>query len=105
MTRTYATRILICGCVSLRAITLLFSPFICARYRIVPNSLTRTLLHTLRPEPLRSDFRMYEKCLSARSMSRDQRRIITDQLESIAEQMYALNQRGRNYYLLKVSGY
>jgi len=38
-------------------------------------------------------------------MNRDQRRIITDQLESIAEQMYALNQSGRNYYLLMLSWY
>ena len=67
--------------------------------------MTRTLLHTIKAEPLRLNFRIYEKCLSARSMNREQRRIITDQLESIVEQMYTLNQRGRNYYLLKLSWY
>jgi len=82
-----------------------FSPYVSARYRIVPNSITRTVLHSVKAEPLRSNFRIYEKCLSARNMNRDQRRIITDQLESIAEQMYALNQSGRNYYLLMLSWY
>jgi len=67
--------------------------------------MTRSLLHTGNAEPLRSNFRIYEKCLSARSLHRDQRRIITDQLESIAKQMYALNQTGRNYYLMKLSRY
>jgi hypothetical protein len=78
-----------------------FSPIISAKYRIVSTSLTNTVLHSRNCLKLRSDFRLFSKCLASSDSAKAQRRAIQDHLAEIGEQMYKIRCRGRSLILLK----
>ena len=78
-----------------------FSPLISAKYRVVPNSLTRVLAHAGSAR-LRSDFRIFEKCLKAKALSADEREIIRSRLKGLGFEIYARNCRSQRLYLLKL---
>ncbi|MFN2576732.1 MAG: glycosyltransferase [Pyrinomonadaceae bacterium] len=78
-----------------------FSPLISAKYRVVPNSLVRVLAHAGSAK-LRSDFRIFEKCLKAKSLSADEREIIRSRLKGLGFEIYARNCRSQRLYLLKL---
>jgi glycosyltransferase involved in cell wall biosynthesis len=75
-----------------------FSPIISAKYRVVSTSLTQTVLHSRNCLKLRSDFRMFSKCLTP-SLSVAHRRAIQDHLDEMGEQMYKINCSQRNLHL------
>ncbi len=77
-----------------------FSPVISAKYRIVSNSITRKVLHKRSCDNLRSRFLIFLKCLTPKANA--PKRVITDHLNEIAEEMYKLNCKNRNTYLWKV---
>src|SRR4030095_7748208 len=79
-----------------------FSPIISAKYRVVSTSLTQTVLHSHNCPKLRSDFRIFAKCLTSSNSAKAQRRVIQDHLDAIGEQMYKIRCRGRNLILWKV---
>ncbi len=82
-----------------------YSPVISTKYRIVRRSASRTVLHLPSWPTLRSNFIIYEKCLSSSKLDHSLRRLILDQLNTFAEQMYAGRHRGRSRYLLKLAWY
>jgi glycosyltransferase involved in cell wall biosynthesis len=80
-----------------------FSPTISAKYRIVPESMTRVLRNgTTR---LGSDFRICEKLIRGNELTQDERRLVNTRLASTAFHMYADNYAGRNQYLRKILRY
>ncbi len=78
-----------------------FSPVISAKYRVVPNSVTRTVLHQ-GAGGLTSDFRIFEKCLKAKGLSTVEQKIIKRRLKGLAFEIYARNCRRRRLYMLKL---
>jgi glycosyltransferase involved in cell wall biosynthesis len=79
-----------------------FSPVISAKYRIVSTSMTLTVLQNPNCDSLRSNFRIFSKCLIPNKNGNAQQRVITDHLNEIAEEMYKLNCKKRNAYLWKL---
>jgi hypothetical protein len=80
-----------------------FSPTISAKYRIVPESMTRVLRNgTTR---LGSDFRICEKLIRGNELTQDELRLVKARFASIAFHMYENNYAGCNQYLRKVVRY
>jgi glycosyltransferase involved in cell wall biosynthesis len=81
-----------------------FSSTISAKYRIVPESVTRAVLRN-GTTALESDFRIFEKLIRSNELTQDERRLVNTRLASTAFHMYENNYAGRNHYLLKVFRY
>jgi alpha-1,3-rhamnosyltransferase len=79
-----------------------FSPVISARYRIHPTSMSRTVMSTLNCRKLHTNFRIYEKCWIPEELTPDGRKLITDGLAEVAEQMYEIDCNNRTKSLWKL---
>lgn len=82
-----------------------YSPVISTKYRILPTSMIHTVMKKNGWVALRSNFRIFEKCLRVNGINLEQRDSIEFHLTDIARQMYAGKCKGRNYYLLKLVRY
>ncbi|HXI23992.1 MAG TPA: glycosyltransferase [Pyrinomonadaceae bacterium] len=80
-----------------------FSATISAKYRIVPESMTRVLRKGT--TALKSEFRIFEKLIRSNEFTEDERRHVKARLASIAFHMYENNCAGRTRYLRKVFRY
>ena len=81
-----------------------FSATISAKYRIVPESVTRVVLRK-GTAALKSEFRIFEKLIRGNEFTQDERRHVKVRLASIAFHMYENNCAGRNRYLRKAFRY
>jgi len=79
-----------------------FSPKISAKYRILPTSMTRAVMEKNGWGALKSNFRIFEKCLQTSELTSEQRTYIGYRLRDIATRMYVEKCEGRNYYLWKL---
>ncbi len=76
-----------------------FSPFISAKYRILPTSLIHTI--TYNGKDLETNFTVYAKCLKLDGVSAARRRWLKDKLGLVAEAMYKNRHKRRNSFLWK----
>ncbi len=81
-----------------------FSPAVSAKYRIVPESVTRVVLRN-GTAALKSEFRIFEKLMRGNELNQDERRHVKVRLAAIAFHMYESNYAGRRRYLRKVFRY
>jgi len=82
-----------------------FSDYISAKYRIVSNSQTRTVLWTKSAPRYRSQFLIYSKCLSASNLSSEQRRWIVDNMRDAARDLRAINDPAAIEFIWKLLPY
>jgi glycosyltransferase involved in cell wall biosynthesis len=81
-----------------------FSATISAKYRIVPESVTRAVLRK-GTAALKSEFRIFEKLIRGNELNQAERRHVKVRLASIAFHMYENNCADRNRYLRKAFRY
>jgi glycosyltransferase involved in cell wall biosynthesis len=79
-----------------------FSPVISAKYRILPTSMMHTVMEENGWATLRTNFRIFEKCLQTNGLTSEQRTSVGFRLKDIATRMYVEKCKGRNYYLWKL---
>ena len=79
-----------------------FLPIVSAKYRVVSNSLTRAVLHARSFEKLKSNFCLFAKHLTS-GKDEAQKRVVTDHLIQIAEEMYKFGCKMRNPYLWRLA--
>ncbi len=80
-----------------------FSPFISAKYRVLPTSLLHTI--TYNGKLTETNFSLYDKCLKLDGVSAARRRWLKDRLHTCAEAMYKARHKRRNSFLWKTLKY
>ena len=75
-----------------------FSPHVSARYRVVPESVTRAMLRQS-DAGWKSEFKIYEKWIRSRDLTANELRVAKSRLASIVFHMYAAGCAGRSRYL------
>lgn len=79
-----------------------FSDFISAKYRIVDNSFTRTVLWTKSAPRYRAEFLIYAKCLNAPNLSDEQRDLILARMHDAAENLRRMRDPAAIEYICKL---
>ncbi len=81
-----------------------FSPLISAKYRVLATSMSRTIHAAGQWLLLKSDFRIFEKALTA-EMSPAQRNYVRKRLTAIGQQMYARQHADQTQYVARLLRY